>query len=70
VPSELSVIGIDNHDLSESFGLTTIAQDPFEQGARGARILLEDLAGTDLSRRTSIRADAVFVQRSSTARLG
>ena len=70
VPSELSVIGIDNHDLSESFGLTTIAQDPFEQGALGARILLEDHAGTDLSRRTSIRADAVFVQRSSTARLG
>ncbi len=69
VPTELSVIGIDNHDLSESFGLTTMAQDPFEQGALGARILLEDLSGTELSRRTSIRADAVFVQRSSTARL-
>jgi LacI family repressor for deo operon, udp, cdd, tsx, nupC, and nupG len=69
VPGELSVIGIDNHDLSEAFGLTTIAQDPFEQGALGARILLEDLVGTALSRRTSIRADAVFVQRSSTARL-
>jgi LacI family transcriptional regulator, repressor for deo operon, udp, cdd, tsx, nupC, and nupG len=69
IPTDLSIIGIDNHDLSESFGLTTMAQDPFEQGALGARILLEDLSGAALSRKTSIRADAVFVHRSSTARL-
>jgi LacI family transcriptional regulator, repressor for deo operon, udp, cdd, tsx, nupC, and nupG len=69
VPGDLSVIGIDNHDLAESFGLTTMAQDPFEQGALGARILLDDLGSASLSRRTSVRADAVFVNRGSTAGL-
>ncbi len=68
VPSELSVIGIDNHDLSESFGLTTIAQDPYEQGSMGARILLDDLGGAALPTRSSIRADTVLIERSSTTR--
>jgi LacI family transcriptional regulator, repressor for deo operon, udp, cdd, tsx, nupC, and nupG len=69
VPRDLSVIGIDNHDLSASFGLTTMAQDPYEQGALGARILLDDLSGGPLSRKTSLRADAVLVERNSVARL-
>jgi DNA-binding LacI/PurR family transcriptional regulator len=67
VPGDLSVIGIDNHDLSESFGLTTMAQDPYEQGRLGARILLDDLNGGPLSRKTSIRAEARLIERSSTA---
>ena len=67
VPEELSVIGIDNHDLSESFGLTTVAQDAYGQGALGATILLEDLALGAASRRTSVRADAALLLRTSTA---
>ncbi|MCU1598558.1 MAG: LacI family transcriptional regulator, repressor for deo operon, udp, cdd, tsx, nupC, and nupG [Actinomycetota bacterium] len=67
VPGDLSVIGIDNHDLSASFGLTTMAQDPYEQGRLGARILLDDLTGGPLSRKTSIRAEARLIERSSTA---
>lgn len=31
IPEELSVIGIDGHDLGESFGLTTVAQFPGAQ---------------------------------------
>jgi LacI family repressor for deo operon, udp, cdd, tsx, nupC, and nupG len=61
------VIGIDNHDMSESFGLTTMAQDPYEQGNLGARILLDDLNNGPLKRKTSVRAPTHFIQRASTA---
>ena len=47
VPDDLSVIGIDDHDYAESFGLTTMAQDPFDQGASATRILLDELAGAE-----------------------
>ena len=67
IPRDLSVIGIDNHDLSESFGLTTMAQDPFEHGSLGARILLDDLTAGPLSRKTSIKAAASLLIRRSTA---
>jgi len=66
VPEDISVIGIDNHDLSESFGLTTMAQDPYEQGRLGARILLDDLNGGPLSRKTSVKAQAHLLVRTST----
>jgi LacI family transcriptional regulator, repressor for deo operon, udp, cdd, tsx, nupC, and nupG len=45
VPDALSVIGIDDHDWSESFGLTTMRQDPYEQGRIAARTVLDGLAG-------------------------
>ncbi|MET3351711.1 UNVERIFIED_ORG: DNA-binding LacI/PurR family transcriptional regulator [Arthrobacter sp. UYEF1] len=43
VPEDLSVIGMDGHELGEVFGLTTINQDARGQGALAARILLETL---------------------------
>ncbi|HEY9358613.1 MAG TPA: LacI family DNA-binding transcriptional regulator [Arthrobacter sp.] len=47
VPHDLSVIGMDGHELGEVFGLTTINQDARGQGALAARLLLETLdAGT------------------------
>lgn len=67
IPRDFSVMGIDNHDLSESFGLTTMAQDPFEQGALGARILLDDLRADVPHRKNSVRADATLLVRTSTA---
>ena len=66
VPQDLSVIGIDDHDFAESFGLTTMAQSPFEQGATATRILLDELGGAEPSPR-SVRADATLVVRASTA---
>ena len=35
VPQDLSVIGIDDHDLAEFFGLTTVAQFPGAAGPQG-----------------------------------
>ncbi|WP_026556882.1 LacI family DNA-binding transcriptional regulator [Arthrobacter sp. 35W] len=43
VPADLSVVGIDGHELGEVFGLTTIDQDPRGQGALAARRLLARL---------------------------
>ncbi len=44
VPGALSVVGIDNHELAEMFGLTTFAQEPREQGATAVDLLLRHLA--------------------------
>jgi DNA-binding LacI/PurR family transcriptional regulator len=67
VPDDLSVIGLDGHELGELFGLTTIDQDPRGQGALAVRLLLEGFdAGTD---RAVVQAEypTRFVIRRSTA---
>jgi DNA-binding LacI/PurR family transcriptional regulator len=46
VPHDLSVVGMDGHELGETFGLTTISQDPRGQGRLAARTALELLGGT------------------------
>lgn len=43
VPDDVSVIGIDDHELAAFFGLTTIAQFPAEQGRLAVEILMEEL---------------------------
>lgn len=48
VPEDLSVIGVDDHDVAAVVGLTTIHQDVAEHGARAARLVLERLAGHDV----------------------
>ncbi|WP_066302024.1 LacI family DNA-binding transcriptional regulator [Arthrobacter luteolus] len=40
VPEDVSVIGIDGHELSAVFGLTTISQDPAGQGAAAVGAVL------------------------------
>lgn len=41
VPDDLSVVGVDGHDLDDLLGLTTIAQPAMQQGSDAARYLLE-----------------------------
>ncbi|PJJ70939.1 DNA-binding LacI/PurR family transcriptional regulator [Diaminobutyricimonas aerilata] len=43
VPDDLSVIGIDDHELAEFFGLTTVAQFPELQGELAVEILMDQL---------------------------
>ncbi|MHA7306554.1 LacI family DNA-binding transcriptional regulator [Arthrobacter sp. TMN-49] len=43
VPDDLSVIGIDGHELGQVFGLTTFDQNPRGQGALAARRILARL---------------------------
>ncbi|WP_395244314.1 LacI family DNA-binding transcriptional regulator [Agromyces sp. MMS24-K17] len=40
VPGDLSVIGIDGHEYAEMFGLTTIEQDPADQGRLAVDVVL------------------------------
>ena len=48
VPQDVSVIGIDDHDLAGVLGLSTIAQPAAAQGLLAARILLDPLVGHSL----------------------
>jgi LacI family repressor for deo operon, udp, cdd, tsx, nupC, and nupG len=43
VPGDVAVIGIDDHELSAFFGLTTIAQYPHDQGRRAVAMLMDEL---------------------------
>ena len=47
VPSDLSVIGIDDHEFAEMFSLTTLQQVPREQGRVAVDLLLAQLDDPD-----------------------
>ena len=67
VPHDLSVIGIDGHELGEVFGLTTIDQDARGQGALAVRRLLARLDGAGDAAAPHTEYPTRFVIRSSTA---
>ena len=43
VPRDVSIVGIDDHDLADFFGLSTVAQFPRLQGEKAVEILMEQL---------------------------
>ena len=45
VPEDVSVVGIDDHEMAEFFDLTTVAQPVHEQGRLAAELLLEAIRG-------------------------
>ena len=65
VPRDISVIGVDGHELGGFFGLTTIEQFPHAQGARVAETVLATL-GEDVATPASDLPFAL-VERTSTA---
>jgi DNA-binding LacI/PurR family transcriptional regulator len=71
VPYDLSVMGIDGHELGEVFGLTTIDQDARGQGALAVEFLLSGLEGRNEAGNEGTRGDTEyptqFIIRSSTA---
>lgn len=67
IPYDLSVIGIDGHELGDVFGLTTIDQDARGQGALAVRLLLAGLEGSDDGGSTDTEYPTNFLIRSSTA---
>lgn len=44
VPAQLSVVGIDGHNLADMFGLTTLEQHPSLQGSRAVDLIMDRLA--------------------------
>lgn len=43
VPGDVSVIGMDDHEMAAMFNLTTVAQDPYAQGEAAAQLLIQIL---------------------------
>ncbi|MGF6821949.1 DNA-binding LacI/PurR family transcriptional regulator [Microbacterium sp. ZKA21] len=66
VPSQLSVIGIDDHRDAEMFALTTIRQHPRDQGREAVRLLSARLADPD-AEIEHVAAASALVMRNSTA---
>ena len=56
VPEDLSVVGIDGHELGEFFRLTTVDQFPLGQGERAADAILDELEATDAGARCEAAA--------------
>ena len=67
VPEDLSVIGIDGHELGEFFRLTTVDQFPLGQGERAAEAILAELEATG-SRQEPAALPFELIVRGSTAR--
>jgi DNA-binding LacI/PurR family transcriptional regulator len=67
VPTELSVVGIDDHQHAEMFALTTIRQQPREQGAQAVAMLLRQLENPDADVEHAVAASALVVRNSSAA---
>ena len=65
-PSQLSVLGIDDHRDAEMFALTTIRQHPRDQGREAVRLLSARLADPD-AEIEHVAAASALVMRNSTA---
>jgi LacI family transcriptional regulator, repressor for deo operon, udp, cdd, tsx, nupC, and nupG len=69
VPDELSVIGIDDHELSQSLGLTTVAQPVDQLGREAAVSMLAKLAGRQTAEADQKLLDLTLIDRGSTAQV-
>ena len=47
-PQDLSIVGVDDHDLSIVVGLTTVRQSVSDHGSRAARLLIDQLEGAPI----------------------
>jgi len=69
VPDDISVIGVDDHELAAFFGLSTIAQFPVGQGIRAVEILMDELHPHRRDKRsTNTPLPFELIVRSSTSR--
>ena len=66
VPGDLSVVGIDDHEMAFTHGLTTIAQPVREQGEAAAQLVLDALTRTAEPARQVVTMPTQLVVRSST----
>lgn len=67
VPQDVSIAGVDDHDMADFFGLTTIAHFPRRQGALAVDVLMAELE-PDAPAPADTTMPFELVVRSSTAR--
>ncbi|PSL08348.1 LacI family transcriptional regulator [Haloactinopolyspora alba] len=70
IPEDLSVVGVDDHDMSWLFGLTTVAQDVRAEGRIAAGTLLEALRSGIAGETTVTTVPTELIVRSSTRPAG
>ena len=61
VPQDISVVGIDDHEMAKVLDLTTVGQDASSQGARAATLLVQSLNTTHLKPPEEKPADVVLL---------
>ena len=66
VPSELSIVGIDDHEQAEMFTLTTVRQLPHAQGLAAVQLLMTRMAAPDAAPVRQVLSSEL-VMRASTA---
>ena len=67
VPGELSLVGVDDHEVAQVIGLTTVSQRVAEHGAVAARALLRRLSG-EPEGLEPVAPDPELIVRTSTRR--
>jgi len=67
VPGDLSVVGVDDHELAGFFGLSTVAQYPAEQGRRAVEMLMDRLHPTHRTPAENVPLRFDLIERASTA---
>ncbi|MEO6653792.1 MAG: LacI family DNA-binding transcriptional regulator [Ilumatobacteraceae bacterium] len=65
IPDDLSLIGVDDHDVAGVVGLTTVHQDVDDHGARAARLVIDELEGTPSSVTTGAGPVRIVVRRTT-----
>lgn len=67
IPTDLSLIGFDDVEVSQYFQLTTVRQPLYESGARGAALLLEYVDSDDSQEPQHVVLPTELVTRKTTA---
>ncbi|WP_430298191.1 LacI family DNA-binding transcriptional regulator [Sinomonas sp. B1-1] len=65
VPQDLSVVGIDGHEMGECAGLTTVWQDPTAQARRGTQMLMGELGGDSGAVRSELAEQRLIVRETT-----
>jgi len=69
VPEDVSIVGVDNHELAEFFGITTIGQNVTGQAELSVKTLLKMLDNPDEDAEMVVDWPVELVVRSSTTRV-
>ncbi len=67
VPGDVSVIGVDDHEMAPMVDLTTVAQNVADQGEVAARLLLQILQGEPVPSDEAVKLPTSLVLRGTTA---
>jgi len=69
IPNDLSIVGVDNHELADFFGITTINQDVHGQAEKLVKTMLQLLDDPEHQVEDQVNWPVELIVRSSTARL-